>query len=132
MNFQYKNVSTWTDIPEYAHPDDLGSVLVVWPKVDSTDGQGAPCAVGLPNLEIKAKLMRGDGLNWWQAFFASTTAESATLTGITGFDPRTGTWTKYTGTLWRPVIGDVQPGAAAATTIYRDVLIQVRDLVTTT
>ena len=133
MNFQYKYSGNWVDIPDYAHPDDRGSVLVVWPKPSDTTGAGLPCAgIGLPTLEIKASILRGDGWAWWQTWFSTSTAESAALTGITGWDARTGAWAKFSGTLWRPTAGSVAPGGTPGTTIYRDVLIQVRDLVTTT
>lgn len=129
LNFRYLVSATWTDIPEYAHPDDRGSALIVYAKPTDTTGAGAPCAgIGLPTLEIRASLLRGDGWAWWQAFFGDATAESVALPGVTGWDQRTGAWSKYSGTLWRPTAGSVQPGATPGTTIYRDVLIQVRDL----
>lgn len=123
-NFQYKN-STWQDIPDYAHPDDEGSIQVVYPEATDRDGLGAPCAaVGSPHIAIQAQLMTGTGWNWWHAFFASADALTAAVS-ITAYNPRTGTWTKYAGTLLRPLASTVQPGTGAASTVYRDVSIIV-------
>lgn len=130
-NFQYKS-GTWQDIPDYAHPDDEGSVQVLYPEAAERDGLGVPCgAIGLPHIEIAARLMTGTGWNWWHAFFGGATALSVAIS-VTAYDPRTGAWVKYAGTLLRPSAGAVQPGTGAASTIYRDVTIIVDRITVTT
>jgi hypothetical protein len=131
-DFQYKSGATWYDVPATAHPDDeSGSITVEYPAAAAIDGQGDPAgAVGQPELIIAGR-MNGTGMAFWTAFFASATAETATLTGITGYDPRTAAWVKYTGTLWRPQ-AKVKPGASAGSTWYENVLIRVKNLVVTT
>lgn len=126
-SFQYKS-GTWQDVPSYAHPDYEGSVMVVYPEAAERDGLGNPCgAIGLPHIEIQARLMRGDGWAWWQAFFASSTQLTATLPGITAYDPRTGVWGHYIGTLLRPTVGITQPGGSASNTLCRDVNIVIEN-----
>lgn len=131
-DFQYKSGATWYDVPATAHPDDeSGSITVVYPAAADMDGLGNPAgAIGQPELQIAGRL-NGTGMAWWVAFFATATAETATLTGITGYDPRTAAWVKYTGTLWRPQ-AKVKPGANAGSTWYDGVLIKIKNLVVTT
>lgn len=122
-DFQYKNV-TWQDVPAYAHPDKAGSITVVYPEAADRDGLGNPCgAVGLPHIEIRSPQMRGDGWAWWNAWFADANALTASLS-VTGYNPRTGAWVKYAGTLLRPT-GQAQPGGSATNTVYTDVTIIV-------
>lgn len=129
-SFQYKSGS-WTDVPSYAHPDDEGTVIVVYPETPERDGQGNPCAgIGLPSIQIQARTMRGDGWGWWQAFFGGATALTAAIS-LTAWDPRSAAWVKYAGTLLRPT-GTVKPGASAGQTLYRDVSIVVERVTVTT
>ena len=129
--FQYKS-GTWQDIPDVAHPDDQGSISVEYPEAADRDGMGNPCgAVGLPRIVVRSSIMTGTGWNWWQAFFANATALSAAIS-VTAFDPRTGTWPKWAGTLIRPTAGNVQPGATAARTLYQDVEIVIEQVASTT
>ncbi len=126
-NFQYKNSSgNWVDVPDYAHPDDEGGEIVLMrPEPTARDATGLPCgAVGLPAIVIRSKIMRGDGWAWWQSFFADAETLSTTLNGLTAFDPRTGQWKKYYGTLLRPT-GKCKPGASLVRTVYEDVEIIV-------
>jgi len=129
-DFQYKS-GTWQDVPAYAHPDDEGSITVVYPEPTERDGLGAPCgAIGLPHIEILATQMRGDGWAWWQAFFADANALTAAIS-LTAYNPRTATWIKYAGTLLRP-LGNARPGGSATNTIYTDVTIIVEQITVTT
>lgn len=131
-DFQYKSGATWYDVPATAHPDDeSGSITVEYPAAPDLDGLGNPAgAIGQPELVIAGR-MNGTGMAFWTAFFAAVTDETATLTGITGYDRRTAAWVKYTGTLWRPQ-AQVKPGANAGSTWYEGVLIRVKNLVVTT
>lgn len=131
-NFQYKSGATWYDVPAAAHPDDeSGSITVTYAAASDLDGLGNPAgAIGLPELVIEGRL-NGTGMAFWTAFFATAAAETATLTGITGYDPRTAAWVKYTGTLWRPQ-AKVQPGANAGSTWYDAVRIRVKNITVTT
>lgn len=103
-NYQYKSGSTWTDVPDIAHPlDDGGGVNVVWPAAEARDGSGAPCgAIGLPRIEITSPWLPAAGWAWYTTFFATTTDLTVTLTGLTAWDARSGAWVKYTGALHRP------------------------------
>lgn len=119
-SFQYKNSGVWTDVPDYAHPDDEGgSIAVEWPAPTARDGNGLPCgALGLPRIVIKFDRMLGTGMAWWNAFFSTATDLSVTITGLSAYEPRAASWKKYTGTLIRPVYGQVQPAATAGRTWY--------------
>lgn len=132
-NFQYKSGGNWVDVPDYAHPDDEGgSMAVEHPQPDGFNGLGQPCGVvGLPRIVIHAKLLTGAGWAWYQAFFGNTTDLVATVTGLTAYDVRSGTWRKYTGTLLRPT-GTVRPGATLARTLYEDVEIIIDGVTETT
>jgi hypothetical protein len=131
-DFQYKSGATWYDVPATAHPDyEIGSITVAYPVAQDIDGLGNPAgAIGQPELLIEGR-MNGTGMAFWTAFFAGATSETATLTGITGYDPRSAAWVKYTGTLWRPQ-AKVKPGANAGSTWYEAVQIRVKNLVVTT
>jgi hypothetical protein len=133
VSYQYKSGGNWVDVPDYAHPDDTGGTVVVeHPQAAALDGQGYPCgAVGLPRIRIASNLLTGTGWNWYQAFFSDAIALKATITGITAFDPRSGTWKKYTGSMWRPT-GTVVPGSTAARTLYSNVEIIIADVTVTT
>lgn len=131
-DFQYKTGGSWVDVPDYAHPDDTGAIQVTYPPATERDGVGTPCgAIGLPKIVIRGGMMRGDGWNWWQAFFSSATALSASMTGITAYNPHTGAWAKYTGTLLRPE-GTCRPGSSAGNTLYRDITIIIERIASTT
>jgi hypothetical protein len=132
-NFQYKSGASWVDVPDAAHPDDeRGGIQVVFPPATDLDGQGNPAgAVGLPELVIESGFMTGTGMNFWTAFFSDAVVETATLTGITGYNIRTGTWVKYTGTLWRPQ-AKCKPAGTAALTGYNDVQIHIKNITVTT
>lgn len=121
-SFQYKSGATWYDVPDAAKPDtDGGSVMVVYPEATARDGQGNPCgAVGQAKIVIKFSRMTGTGMDFWRAFFASAIALTAAVTGVTAFDPRSGTWQKYSGTLLRPTFETVQAGSTALRTWYKN------------
>ena len=124
-NFKYKNSGgSWVDVPDLAHPDDeSGSVRVVYPVALDRDGNGAPCGiVGLPELVVTADYMLGTGWNFWQAFFASATAETASVS-LQVYDERSGAWVKYAATLLRPRCERIRPGATAGATEHHSVEI---------
>jgi hypothetical protein len=139
-NFQYKNGASWVDVPALAAPGQEagGSVLVVRPAPTDRDGNNLPAGIfGLPRVELKSKLMYAGadnttGLRWWQARFATTEQEAVGPFSMTALDPRTGTWTKWAGTLLRPTWGDFQPGVSAASDAYTDVVIVLQDVTATT
>ena len=134
-SFQYKNGGgNWVDVPVAAHPDaEGGSISVVYPEPKARDGLGAPCgAVGQPEIVVRFSRMTGTGWNFWQGFFASAALLDVTLTGLTAFDPRSGTWKKYTGTLLRPTAETIQAGASAARTWYREGVLRVIEIAETT
>ena len=131
-NFQYKNGATWTDIPDAAKPDDAGSIMVVYPEPTARDGNGQPCgAVGQPRIVIKFSKMLDTGMAFWRGLFANATDLSASVS-VTAFDPRSGTWKKYLGTLLRPTAGTVQAGASGGRTWYREGEIMVDAIAETT
>lgn len=132
-NFQYKTGGNWVDVPDAAHPDaDGGSITVEYPAAPDLDGAGNPAgAIGQPELVVSSSFMTGTGMAWWTAFFVDAVVETATLTGITGYNPRTNTWVKYTGTLWRPQ-AQCQPGSTPGLTSYSNVRIQVKNITVTT
>jgi len=133
-NFQYKTGGTWVDVPDTAHPDDdQGSIVVEYPAATARDGTGLPCAaIGSPRIVIRFGRMIGTGMAFWLAFFSAVTDLSATMTGLTAYDPRTATWVKYTGTLLRPTFSQVQPTATAARTWYMDGEIVIDQVTVTT
>lgn len=120
-SFQYKNGSTWTDIPDAAKPDnENGSIVVAHPEPQARDGNGKPCgAIGQPHISIRFSRMLGSGMAFWQGLFANATALSAAVS-VTAFDPRSGTWKKYAGTLLRPIAGTVQAKSAGGQTWFRE------------
>lgn len=132
-NFQYKNGSTWTDIPDAAKPDNEGgTITVVYPEPQARDGNGKPCgAVGQPYISVKFSRMLGTGMAFWQGLFASATALSAAVS-VTAFDPRSGTWKKYAGTLLRPVSGMIQAKTAGGNTWFREGEIVIDAITETT
>lgn len=132
-DFQYKTGGNWVNVPDHAHPDDeRGGIQVLFPPAADLDGQGNPAgAVGLPELVIESGLMTGTGMAFWMAFFSDTVVETASVPGITGYNARTGTWVRYTGTLLRPQ-AKCQPGASAARTGYTDVRIRIKNITVTT
>lgn len=120
-DFQYKNGSTWTDIPDAAKPDDeAGEIVVVYPEPQARDGNGKPCgAVGQPYISVKYGRMLGTGMSFWQGLFPNATTLSVAVS-VTAFDPRTGTWRKFAGTLNRPKASVTQPGASGGNTWFRE------------
>ncbi len=134
-SFQYKNDSNqWVDVPDTAKPDaEQGAIVVLYPETTARDGMGLPCgAVGLPRISIKFTKMLGTGMDFWRNFFATASALSVTLTGVTAFDPRSGTWKKYTGTLLRPSFSSVQAASSSGRSWYRDGEIVVDSVTETT
>lgn len=126
VSFRYKSGGMWFDVPDAAHPDDEGGeIALVRPEPTGRDGNGLPCgAVGRPAIIVRSRLMRGDGWNFWNAFFSNDGMLSTTaLEGLTALDPRTGQWRGCTsGILLRPT-GKCRAGASAATTLYEEVEI---------
>ena len=132
-NFQYKSSGSWVDVPDAAKPDDEGSIVVMYPEPQARDGTGLPCGVvGQPYISIRYVKMLGSGIDFWRAFFANGVAPYFSITGITAFDPRTGTWRKFMGTLLRPTFASVQPGASLVLTWYREGEIIVDNIAETT
>lgn len=131
--FQYKD-STWKDIPDYAHPDDDGTVLVVYPEASDMGLDGLPCGmVGLPYIRIAANAMLGTGVDWWNDRFYSQSDEYVAIS-ITAVNPRDsmGTWSKWAGYLLRPVIERAHHGPTSGTSWFEGVTITVVRIVVTT
>lgn len=130
-DFQFKS-GTWQDIPDAAHPDETGSIRVMYPPAQDRDGNGVPCgAFGLPRIEIQSGWMTGTGWDWWQDRFSTETAEYVAVY-ITAYNERRGAWAKYTGNLARPTSEKLTPGPSVARTIYTGVSIIVLDVTETT
>jgi hypothetical protein len=132
-SFQYKNGSTWTDIPDAAKPDNEGgSIVVVYPEPQARDGNGNPCgAIGQPHISIRFSRMLGSGMAFWQGLFPNATALSVAVS-VTAFDPRTGAWVKYAGTLLRPTSGTVQARTSGGQTWFREGEIVIDAITVTT
>ncbi len=129
---QYKSASSgsWVDVPSSAvHGTLAGTIEVVYPKAESRTGAGRPCAaVGHEQLLIKSALMTASGMQFWQSRFSTTNAVDTEF-WLTGRDPRSGVWNKYTGWLLRPTWSRVQVGSGSLNTLYNDVEI-ILDLLT--
>jgi hypothetical protein len=143
--FQYKLTpgGTWTDVPDTSHPmDESGSVVVEFGKPTDLDGNGLPAGTPMhKKVVLKTAQMivgakgtgaagQGTGMQWWMNFFATEDATASASFYCTAFNPRTGAWAKYLGTLLRPTWEGIT--YSGATLIYQNVIITVDDVSVTT
>ncbi len=102
-SIQYKTTSggAWTDVPHAALEGTAeGMVMVEYPQATDRDGTGAPCAaIGKPQIVIRSRYMSAAGMAHWQGRIASGESAAAWQTA---YDPRTGAFAGWTGTLLRP------------------------------
>ncbi len=133
-NFQYKTASggSWTDVQTSAyHGTMAGTAEVIYPESQARDGTGRPCAaIGVNQLSIKSQRMSACGMDWWQGKFSSSAAVDVEF-WLTGKDPRTNNWRKWTGWLLRPVWSRIQVGSGSINTLYEGVEL-VLDMITET
>ncbi len=144
-NFQYKVGAggTWTDYPDTTHPmDESGSVTLDFPKPADRDGLGNPSAIPYrKQVTIKTAQMivgsrgsgaagQGTGMQFYMNFFGGQDAATAASFYTTAFNPRTGAWEKFVGTLQRPTWEGIT--YSGATLIYTGVVITVDDVSATT
>jgi hypothetical protein len=131
-DFQYKSSSgaNWADVDKYAyHGTYAGTLHVVYPEPQERTIAGRVCAaVGLPYIQLQSTIMTACGLNWWQSQFATSTTVDTEF-WLSGFNPRTGLWSKWTGWLERPRYGRVQIGNSNVGTLYSDVEITLSQAV---
>lgn len=133
MTPQYKTGGSWTAISDDALAGTWGGTChVEYPEAVDRDGNGLPCgAVGKPRVVIRTPWMTDTGMGFWRAFFTLSTDTYAAIS-IEVFDPRTGTDVKLAGYLERPAFASVGRGAAAGSTVYRDVTISIVECAATT
>lgn len=126
VNFRYSldNV-TWNDVPDYAHPDDKGSVRILYPKSRGYNGLMLPAqVVGPKRFQLTSPTMIGTGWNWWQALFGTdATAENKTLYLKVFNERRTDAWHNYQVTIFRPQGQLVSHGTSAATAVWGSIRI---------
>lgn len=132
MTLQYKSGGSWFDIPAAAlYSTYSGTCHVEYPPPTALGVDGAPCgATGKPRIVINAPWMTDTGMGFWRAFFAST-ASAYVAVSIEAWDPRAGSAVKWAGKLKWPTFGSVGVGAAAGSTVYRDVAIEIVECATT-
>lgn len=133
MALQYKNGSTWTDIPEAALASTwAGTYHLEYPPPQAVGIDGTQAAqTGKPRIVIVAPWMTDSGFDFWRDLFSSATAETAALS-IEVWDPRSGAEVKYAGTLQRPQYDSIGVGSSSSNTIYRNVRIEIWECATTT
>ncbi len=127
--FQYKTSAgaAWADVPVGAWPETDGALFVDHPKAEALDGLGRPCgAYGRPRIVIRSPHMTQTGITFWQGLFASPSDEHVTI-WLKAYDPRSGSWSPWSGVLHRPTFDDLAPGAGASNTLYNDVEIIVTE-----
>lgn len=136
-NFQYKvGGGSWTDVPSYAiHGTYAGTVELLFPEAAERDGLGRACAaIGKPWLHYKSGLLTASGMSFWNSFFSSSTATSASL-AIKAYNSRSassgsGAWWSCSGYMARPKWGRSQPidTAACSRTWFYDVEFVIENL----
>lgn len=126
MAINYWNGGAWAAIPTAALMSTYrGTMHMEYPEVADRDGLGAPCgAVGRPTCIIRSPWMTDTGLDFWRDLFAAAT-DTYVAFDFECYDYRQDTTTKWTGYLCWPVFGSEGRGAAAASTVYRDVEIRI-------
>jgi hypothetical protein len=128
----YKTGGLWVAIStEALWSTYSGTYHLGYPKANEVTGLGGPCgAFGKPTIHIQTPKMNGTGMGFWQAFFASSIAQSAAIS-IEVLNPSTGLSEKWAGTLKRPTFASVSWGATSAKSMYRDVKMEIIECVTT-
>jgi hypothetical protein len=140
-SFRYKNAGgSWTDVPSYAFAGTYeNGVVLTYPEATQYDGVGKQCAaIGKPSIVIKSSLMTASGLSFWESFFSSSIATTASIS-LTAFNPRLLTagslaWTSCSGWMSRPKfsrvkLDDVQLRSGCTNTWYYTVEIHVDNCV---
>lgn len=132
MSLQYKSGGDWFAIPDAALYSTYGGTYHVdYPPPTAVAVDGTPCgATGKPRIVINSAWMTDTGMGFWRAFF-STTEDTYTAVSIEAWDSRAGAWVKWAGNLKWPTFGSVGVGAAAGSTVYRDVQIEIVECATT-
>lgn len=128
MALQYWNGGAWADYADGSLSGSYqGGMSLDDPLAAARDGDDAPCgAIGLPEIVINCPWMTGTGMAFWQALFASRAAESVAF-DTEVYDTRTGTTTKWSGTLLRPTWQTCSIGSTQAKTVYRGVRIVIEN-----
>ena len=131
-NPKYKSGATWFDIPDAAiYGTHGGTWSIEYPPATEIGVDGTPCgAVGRPRIIIRTAWMQETGLAFWRAFFATVDDTYASI-NIEAWDSRAGATVKWAGNLRWPTWDSVGVGGTDATTIYRNVTIEINECVTT-
>lgn len=127
--------TVWSDVPKAAYMGTREGMqcVVVRPPATERTGSGLPAgAIGLPFLALESVAMTAEGMAHWNSFFASTDAEYVAGMRLTAYDPRSGSWSPWIGTLLRATFKGPQIGPSAATTLYGEVQILLVDAEPTT
>ena len=126
-DFQYKSASTanWADVDKYAyHGTYAGTIRLVRPEALDRTIAGRACgAIGLPYIQLQSSVMTACGMNFWQGRLSPGALDAEFW--LSGYDPQTGLWSKWTGWLERPRFSRVQIGTGNVNTLYFDVEITV-------
>ncbi len=139
--FQYKVGSgIWTDVPSYAFAGTYeNGAVIVYPEATQYDGTGKQCAaIGKPSIVIKSSLMTASGLSFWQSFFSSSLATTASIS-LWAFNPRSlgagaSAWTSCSGWMARPKfervkLDNVMARSGSANTWYYSVEIRIENCI---
>ena len=101
--------------PASAKPPGEGGLgcMIIFPESGQDfRGDGHSITIGKPYVHLKWPIMPSAGAAYWYGLNASDTTPSKALTSCSAYNPRTGTYTTYSGTiiLHRPKFGGVYAG----------------------
>jgi hypothetical protein len=101
---------------------------VVHPEATDRTITGRLCgAIGSPYIQLQSSVMTACGMNFWQSRINSGNLDAEFW--LSGYDPQTGLWSKWTGWLERPRFSRVQIGTNNVNTLYFDVEITLSQAV---